>query len=221
MRCHEPIGVAPVPPPRAAAITTQQLAPSPPRVEVTPAPAPAPAVRRRRSGIVQLVIIALVAGLLVAGGLLGLELFAPRASINVDLVHRSFPELGFSVSRPAAWKETLRRVEGNPGVVFSPAAAQGFSVAVSRTSLVAARTAVGREMRRPPSNTEPIAVTDDLVVDSHDAFRYTFIRDGQYRQQWWVERPGGSFRIEFWAPEYNQRDAGEIAQHIIDTFRLG
>lgn len=216
-RCREPVESAASP---VATGRMRRLA-GPVPVTVAEQPAPAPTRRTRRGVVTQLVLIAVVAGVLVAGGLLALEVFTPRPAAPVDLIHRSFPSLGFSVSRPPDWKEVSRRVGGNPGVVFSPGPSRGFSVSSVPTTLARARVAVAREMRNPPANKRPIGVTDDVAVDSRDAFLYTLVQDAQYRQQWWVERPGGVFRIEFWAPEYNQRDAGELAQHIVDSFTLG
>jgi hypothetical protein len=205
----------------AAPLPTQRVAVSPIPVAVAPPPSP-PARRRSRSGMVaQLLVIAVVAGVLVAGGLLALELFAPRGAAPVDLVHRSFPDFGFSVSRPPNWTEAVRRLGANPAVVFTADATHGFQVVAVPTTLAQARAAVAQEIGRPPPNKDPIQVNDDAVVDSRPAFRYALIQDGRYREEWWVARPGGAFRIEFWAPEYNQRDAAELAQNIVDTFGLG
>lgn len=174
-----------------------------------------------RRVVVQLIVIALVAGVLVAGGLLALELFAPRPAAPFDLVHRSVPDLGFSVSRPATWIESSRRVGPDQVLAFTePNGSRGFRVVVGKTPFAQARAAVANEIRRPPAGTNPIS-TDNVTVDGRPAIRYALIKNGQYRQHWWVERSGGVFRVEFWGPEWNQRETEELAVHIIETFRSG
>ena len=59
------------------------------------------------------------------------------------------------------------------------------------------------------------------TVDGKPALRYSFTRSGQFVQQWWVERIGGSFRVEFFARASDERAAGQLAARIVETFTIG
>lgn len=209
-RCREPIDAPPSEPIRVA---------QPATVAVAPRVATQPRVRRRRSSVVaQLVVIAVVAGVLVTGGLLALEVFAPRSLAPFDLVHRSYPALGFSLSRPSTWRENVR---GNVVAVAQPDNARGFRVVASKQTLAAAHVSVAAQIRKPPRGVDPIALSDALTVDTQPAFRYTFNSGGRYVQQWWIRKPGGTFLFEFSTAQGAEADAGKLAEQIVDTFSLG
>jgi hypothetical protein len=219
-RCREPIDApAPAPPvyapppPLSTVAIAPRVVPGPPSTATQPART---AARRRRPAFAaRLLLIAVVAGALVAGGLLALEAFAPRSQAPFDLVHRSYPALGFSVSRPSAWRETQAE---NTVTIGQPNGVRGFRVVVEKQTLAAAHMVVSASIRRPPRGVEPIGLSDAVSVDSRPAFRYTFYAGGRYVQQWWIERPGGTFRFEFWSA---QNDAGALAEQIVATFALG
>jgi len=219
-RCREPVQA----PPSEPVYTAHAVVPAPqtvalaPRVAVDTARVAQPK-RSRRAVAVQLVVIAIVAGLLVAGGLLALELFAPRSQAPFDLVHRSYPAFGFSLSRPNNWQES---VHGESVAFAEPhGGAHGFRVVVERRTLAAAHVLVSGEMRKPPRSKDPIALSDAVTVDGSAAFRYSFDQGGRFVEQWWIDRPGGTFRVEFWAPQSGERDAGRLSEQIIATFTIG
>ena len=218
-RCRERIEAPPSEPVYAARVVAPpQTVTLVPRVAVQK-PRVAEGKRSRSAVAVQLLVIAVVAGVVVAGGLLALELFAPRSEAPFDLVHRSYPALGFSLSRPNNWVESLH---GATLVVSEPdGAARGIRVVAERKTLAAAHSAVSGEMRKPPGSRDPIALSDAMSVDGHAAFRYSFAEGGRFVEQWWIERPGGTFRVEFWAPQSAERDEGLFAGQIIATFTIG
>jgi hypothetical protein len=155
--------------------------------------------------------------------LLALEAFAPRPSAPFDLVHRAFPAEGFSVSRPSTWTESTRRVAGNPAVVFTEpgGTGRGFRVIAEHTTLAKARAAIVAGAGHPSKGSDPIGITDSLTVDGNHAFRYTFTGGGTFTQQWWIERPGGVFLVEFWAPDSDEQGAGQLGDRIVETFGVG
>ena len=218
-RCREAVEAPPsepvyathvVAPPQTVAVVTR-VAVEKPRV--------AERKRLRPAVAVQLLVVGVVAGVVVAGGLLALELFAPRSEAPFDLVQRSYPALGFSLSRPNNWVESLR---GTTLVVSEPnGGARGIRVVAEGKTLAAAHIAVSAEMRKPPRSKDPIALSDAMAVDGHAAFRYSFDEGDRYVEQWWIDRPGGTFRVEFWAPRSAERDAGLLAAQIIATFTIG
>jgi hypothetical protein len=165
-----------------------------------------------------MVVIAVVAGVLVTGGLLALEVFAPRSQAPFDLVHRSYPALGFSLSRPSTWRETVR---GTVVTIAEPDNARGFRVVVEKQTLAAAHVSVAAQVRRPPAGIDPISLSDAVTVDAQSAFRYTFNSGGRYVQQWWIARPGGTFLFEFSTGQGAEADAGKLAEQIVETFSLG
>jgi len=177
--------------------------------------------RRRGAVFGQLLVVAVVGGVIVAGGLLALEAFAPRRAPSVDLVHRSFPALGFSVSRPANWTESSPR-DGTAIVFTAPAPdTRQFRVAVEAATLNHARLVIMADMSHPAVGRKPIGVSDPISVGGKPALRYAFTESGRLVQQWWVERPGGTFRLEFVSPRSVQRQAEPLAARIVDTFLLG
>jgi hypothetical protein len=179
--------------------------------------------RRRGAVLVQLLVIAIVAGLLVAGGLLALEAFAPRPAAPFDLVHRSFPAIGFSISRPPNWTESVQRVRGHQAVVFTEPGGtrRGFHVISEQSTIAKARTAIIAGAKHPSKGRDPIGLTDSLSVGGHRAFRYTFTEGGTFTQQWWIQRPGGVFLVELWAPDSDVEGAGQLGDRIIETFGVG
>src|SRR5581483_4578443 len=173
---------------------------------------------RRTRVVVQLLVIAIVAGALVTGGLLALEMFAPRTQAPFDLVHRSYPALGFSLSRPSGWHETVR---ADTVTIMQPDNLRGIRVVTERKTLAAAHVAITAQIRKPPRGVDPIALSDAIGIDSQPAFKYTYLQGAKYVQQWWIARPGGTFLFEFSAPGTSQGDAAILAEQIVDTFTLG
>jgi hypothetical protein len=154
-------------------------------------------------------LIAVVAGLVVTGVLLGLEVVAPNRDAPFDFVHRSFPALGFSLSRPNAWSESSTRVGGRPAVVFTePGGLLSFRVVVDVVTLSRARTTIAGE-------------ASTVAVGGSPAIRNSFALGGTLVQQWWVQRPGGTFRLEFFAPEDDATDARRLAADVVGSFSLG
>lgn len=226
-RCREPIGAPAgagvLAAPAAVALARPVVAAPPARPDAAAPALSAPPVAafRRRSRLrvfAQLLAVAVVAGAVVTGALLALELFAPRSVAPFDLVHASFPALGFSVSRPNDWT-----VAANArSVTFTaPGGSSGFRVVSERTTLDAAREAVARQIRQPGPSIDPIGISAPMTVDGQPAFRYSFDVDDSFIQQWWIGRPGGTFRLEFWDPESSHGDAGQVAQSIVDSFTVG
>src|SRR5439155_12370517 len=84
------------------------------------------------------------------------------------------------------------------------ASRRGFRVLVQPSTLAAARNSVTAEIRRPPTGKDPIAINNGLIVGGYRAFRYTYGQDGTYVEQWWIERTGGSFRVDIWMPASEQ-----------------
>lgn len=213
-RCREPVQ-APLASTTPAAIAT----------EVGTAVAP-PAVRtRRRGGFARFVFIAVVAGLLVAVGLIALELVVQRPAPPSGLVSRSYPALGFAISEPEGWDVSQVDLPHPVVEFFEPdidtvAGKRGFRVALEPSTLQQARKAVADDIRRGGRNYKLVGVSAGLAADGQPAFRYEYSSDETYVQQWWVTRPGGTFRIEFWGPSSDRDDTDALAARVLDTFRI-
>ena len=72
-------------------------------------------------------------------------------------------------------------------------------------------TALAELIVNEPARRQPRTI--DVTIDYPDGDNFV--------QQWWVDRPGGSFRVEFYGPQSDERDAKQLAQRIIETFAVG
>src|SRR5205807_5034906 len=122
-----------------------------------------------------------------------------------------YPSLGFAVSVPKSWVASTIGVA--QGVSFNDPASKdasrrGFRVLLQPSSLGAAQNSVLGEIRRPPAGKDPIAVNNGLAVGGNRAFRYTYGMGDTYVEQWWIERTGGTFRVDIWTPASEQSTAG-------------
>lgn len=201
------------------------MVPSAIATEVVATVAP-PAVRtRRRGGFARLVFIAIVAGLLVAVGLIALELVVQRPAPPSGLVSRAYPAFGFAISEPEGW-DVSQADQPHPVVEFfepdndTVAGKRGFRVALERSTLQQARKAVAEDIRRGGRNYKLVGVSAGLAADGQPAFRYEYVSDETYVQQWWVTRRDGTFRIEFWGPSSDRNDTDALASRLLDTFRI-
>jgi hypothetical protein len=194
-------------------------------VEVVAPPRARRGLSRSKRRLLGFGAIALMSGLVVAGVLIAVKPFEPVPTVtDGGLARHSYAVLGFAVSVPSNWTDRATTVGGSRGVAFSDsshnASQQGLRVLVESASLAAAENAITAEIRRPPAGKDPIAVNDALVVGGRRAFRYTFEYAKTYYEQWWVERPGGTFRVEFAAPVTNQHEAGLVADRVVRTFAV-
>jgi hypothetical protein len=226
-RCREPLEV--MASPRATVATAVAVEPDVHVATEVVAPPLVPVARkrRRRRGVaLRVVVIAIVAGVLVAAGLLALELVAPRPAVPIGLVHRAYPDMGMAISAPEGWVASTGPDKQRPVVeFFEPdldrhAGQRGFRVAVEKAKLADARKAVAADVRRGGPGFRSIDVAGGLAADGHAAFRYEYVDHATYIEQWWVARPGGTFRIEFWAPLSDQSNTTALAQQIVDTFTM-
>jgi hypothetical protein len=111
------------------------------------------------------------------------------------------------------------------GVSFSDpsskdGARRGFRVLLQPSSLAAAQKTVAGEIRRPPASKDPIAVNNGLVIDGNRAFRYTYGMGDVYVEQWWIERTGGTFRVDIWTPASEQNSIAGVGDRVVRTFEV-
>jgi hypothetical protein len=188
-----------------------------------PAPRPAPAVRM--PPFRHLVAIGLVAGLLVAVGLLSLELVGPGPALDpgdVDLQEQEFDDLGFVISSPVGWSVRRGRVERLQGVTFIDATEagqrRGFRVVLDKLSLREVNRHLASLVRN--RDYDRISADSGVEVGGQPALEHVYTQGGLRFEQWYVERPGGSYRIEFWAPMDATEQASTVDAQILDTFEV-
>jgi len=164
-------------------------------------------------------VLAAVSAGAVAGVLVLVKPFAGGTATSPGLVRRSYPNLGFALSVPKSWVDTP--VGAAQGVSFTDRAAppgRGFRVLLQTPTLAAAQATVVSEIHRPPAGRDPIAVNDGLVVGGYRAFRYTFGQGNAYYEEWWIQRTGGTYRIDIWAPVTAQNEVGSTGDRVVRTF---
>lgn len=218
---HTPAGVPdPDPTTEVAAVGTR-------RRQVTRIPVRTDARRKIRFG--RLLLVGVVAGLLVAIGLVALEVFVPewRGTLpdRVKLVREAFPDKDFAISVPEGWDVRNEDFDGKPGVaVFEPVGAaqddrlRRFNIVGITRSLDQARALA--EDRAPASarDYEEIDITDGLRLDGRRAFRHRYADGEEYREEWWVQRGEGTHRIEFVSPMSRREESAILFVRIARTF---
>jgi hypothetical protein len=172
---------------------------------------------------VRTVPVAIVVAIVVVGGLLAF--FALSRSSADRLVRRSMPALGFAVSAPRDWTEHIAMDKGVRSVAFAnnhaqSESAQDFRVVIEPSSLEEAARLVVAGMRHPLAGRDPIGVEEALKVSGRRAFRYTYDEGDLYVQQWWIERSGGTFLVEFRSPTVGEHEATMLAERIVYTFSV-
>lgn len=215
--CGEPVG-------GAAPEPSTSTAPVTPVVSVTPAQTEAEPERRSRVRLPpyrHLVAIGLVSGLVVAAGLLALELVRPSSGLHsVSLESATFEELGFAVGYPAGWTVQPGRHQRRDAVTFlDPSRSdRGFRVLVDDLSLEQARERT--EARSGDRGYELIGIDPSAEIGEVNALEHIYNEDGLHHEQWYVERPGGTFRIDFWAPAGRAEEASALNAQIVDSFEI-
>jgi hypothetical protein len=197
--------------------------PVPHEWEYTYAPAPA-----RPTGIRfgRLLLIGLISGLLVALGLVAIEFFGPRLRgtlpDQVPLERQTFETMEFAIGIPRGWEVRNEKLGSRSAVtVLEPAGAgdsaglREFQIVAEKQSIVGAR--VNAATRLPPSGVE-IRIVDGISLDGRKAFRHLYIVDDEYREQWWIERGKGTYRLEFSAPASRREEASLLNVRIARTF---
>lgn len=197
------------------------------RRQITPIPARIETQRKVRFG--RLMLAGLVAGLLVAVGLVALEVFVPewRGTLpdQVKLVREAFPDKDFAISVPGGWDVRNEDVDGKPGVaVFEPVGAadddrlRRFNIVGVTRSFDRARALA--EDRAPASarDYEEIDITDGLRLDGRRTFRHRYNDGEEYREEWWVQRGDGTHRIEFASPESRREESAILFVRIARSF---
>jgi hypothetical protein len=157
----------------------------------------------------------------VAGVLFVVKPFGPgNAQQTSGLVRFTYLNLGFAISVPQGWRDAP--IGAAQGVSFGNPAVpgRGIRVLLDNAPLAAAQNAVVNEIRRPPAEKDPIAINDGLTVGGSAAFRYTYGLGGTYFEQWWVQRNGGTYRIDIWAPATAQAEVGPLGDRVVHTFKL-
>lgn len=203
-------------------------APSPPVTAPAEPVPPPPRIPERRHEWIHVFIVGLVAGIVVAAGLLALELVAPGGlpTEEVELRAQSFPGLGFAVSHPVGWTVESSPVEALDAVSFTDprrqdgASRRGFRVVADSVPLERVRNEVEELFRRKRADYRKITITDGLELAGEQALRHIFRDGGLIFEQWWVPREGGTFRIEFWAPASEQEVANAENGRILETFQV-
>lgn len=237
---HHPAAVSAPP---AAPVPGPRPAPAPdPAAPPVPAPAPgsppvAGSARPGRPGpliaVVAAVTVVVVGAISI--GLLGGEDDPPAlptpgptpGPAEVELVERSFSEMGFAVARPVHWRVDTTTEEGRTVVAFLDPAfgegaetGRGFDVIRERITLAQARSAAEDAIRARTSAYRLIRIQEGLEVAGREAFRHEFF-DGEVRfDQWWIAANDGTVRLSFWAPGAVAADAAVLNDRMIATFRF-
>jgi hypothetical protein len=209
---------------QVAAPTLTQEAPI---AAYAPAP-PAPPRDRRKLRLGRAIFIGLVAGLLVAGGLIALEAVGPRLRGNepdqVELVREAFPDLDFAISAPRSWDVRPQRVSGLSAVTFIEPVREGanrrFRMTLDRPSLDGARREADDRDGAAGSSYDEINIIDGVQLDGRKAFRHMYILGDEYRETWWIERGPRTYRLEFWAPLSRREDSAQLYVRIARTLEV-
>ncbi len=205
-----------------AAPTITQEAPA---VVYTPVAVEAPRDRRKlRLG--RAIFIGVVAGLLVAGGLIALEAVGPRLRGNepdqVELVREAFPDLDFAIRAPRSWDVRPQRVSGLPAVTFLEPLREGadrrFRMALDKRSFDTARREADDRDRSSGTSYDEINIIDGVRLDGRKAFRHLYTLRDEYRETWWIERGSKTYRLEFWSPLSRREDSAQLYVRIARSF---
>jgi hypothetical protein len=223
---------APLPPSgreQTVAIATPVVAP-PEHADVQYSYSYPPAPVRSPTGIRfgRLVAIGLVAGLLLAIGLVAVEFFGPRLRgtlpDQVELERQTFDVGGesFGIGVPRDWEVRSEQLGSLSAVrVLEPATAgdsaglREFQIVIDKRAITNARV---RAARRVPATGIEIGIVDGLELDGRKAFRHMYTEDGKYREQWWIARGSGTYRLEFSAPESRREEAAILNVRIARSF---
>lgn len=206
---REPTDVAPT-----VAIETIQ-APPPEQAWAVP-------VHRRGRQWLNVVAVGLVSGVIVAAGLLALELVGPNRSrvLDTTLEERSFERLGFAISYPTGWSVGTEGTGVVESVSFTDPdepSQRGFRVVLEDVALDRVREDVEDRYRLRRPGYRLIGMTDEEVA-GRPTVRHVFADEGLVFEQWWVERPEGTFRIELWSPERDAELAADVHDRIVRSF---
>ncbi len=190
---------------------------------------PPPAARPSGIRFWRLVAIGLVAGVVVALGLLALEFFGPRLlgtlPDQVQLERKAFSN--FAINVPEGWDVREERIGSRPAInVLEPAGGDDvaglseFHIVVEKESLAVARRLA--DLRAPPSaqSYEEINIVDGIRIDGLKTFRHLYIDDDAYVEQWWIERGNGTYRIEFSSPVSRREESAQLNVRIARSFDL-
>lgn len=207
----------------AAPTLTQDVVP----VSYEPAP-PAPPRRRRRFRPGRVLLIGIVAGILVTMVLMALEAVGPRLRGDlpgqVELVRQGLPDLDFAIRAPSGWDHRPETIEGRPAAAFlEPARTgieRGLRVVLSRSSFDDARREAEERAADGDDDYDEIAIIDGIRLDDRDAFRHLYVEGEEYREEWWVERGSGTFRIEFWSPVSHREESAQLYLRIARSFEV-
>jgi hypothetical protein len=215
----------PLPPDVAtAAQPSVQYASPPPVVPVRVMEPWPPSSDPQRSKLrpLRVTIIGVLAGLLVATGLLvGEGVFLeyrypdPR---TVELSDQPFAQLGFSIDVPLAWDVDAV----NSSVTFSDPDRpddRGWRVVAETRSFETARNDLDRFNRARFSSFIRLARTTDELVSGRSAIRSEFIGNDLEYRQWWIDGGrDGSFRLESWFHPAEGDEAIVLDQRMVETF---
>lgn len=145
----------------------------------------------------------------------------------MSLAEASYPDLGFAVSYPRGWRSARRTIEqGRSAVLFrdptsgeASAPQRAFDVIAESVPLAQAREGVEGTFRGRFRDYTLIGLFD-ATVGGRPAFRHEFFASGLRFEQWWVERPDGTFRLTFWQPRTDPHASSELNARIAATFRV-
>lgn len=178
--------------------------------------------RRGKFRPVRVTIIGVLAGLLVATGLLVgegvlLEYRYPDPR-TVELSVQPFAQLGFSLDVPLAWDVDAV----NNSVTFSDPDRpddRGWRVVAETRSFETARKDLDRFNRARFSSFIRLARTTDELVSGRSAIRSEFIGNDLEYRQWWIDGGrDGSFRLESWFHPAEGAEAIVLDQRMVETF---
>jgi hypothetical protein len=173
------------------------------------------------------VAVGLVAGLVVALGLLALELVGPGSGLDSgdpSLQRQTFDDLGFAISYPSGWTLQTARVQRLRAVtVVDPLEARaqrGFRVALDTVSLRQAESGVRSLSRDGRRTYQRISIDAAVEVAGAPALEHIYSSGGLRFEQWYVARAGGTYRIEFWAPVARAEEASTVNARVLDSFEI-
>lgn len=205
---------------RAMTLTHEEPTYYAPPIEATP---------RRRVRVGRLILLGLLSVVLLTLGLLALEAWGPQ--LRGDLVEQvrldreSFPSLDFAIRAPRGWEVREGTVGGRPAVVVREPATdepagelREFGVFVEKRSFDRARELADERIPASAEDYDEIGIIDGLTVDGRSAFRHLYTDEDEYIEDWWIERGGGTFRLEFSSPISRREESAQLNVRIARTF---